>query len=119
MTVAYEPRELKFNIMSNESRAGSVSPPPVLEAENSPFGAVQFRSTWCVSFSRTKFTYFYISLSPKQFSIEVNKGRTHEELWTIYYSEKFKRISEMGDFNFKKQETRNYCNKDRSDFKSG
>ena len=48
-----------------------------------------------------------------------NKGRTHEELWTIYYSEQFKRISEKGDFDCDKQERENTFNKERSEFKSG
>ena len=39
VTVAFEPGELRFNIMSNESQSGSVSPAPVLEAEYVPFGA--------------------------------------------------------------------------------
>ena len=45
VTLAFEPGELRFNIMSNESQSGSVSPAPVLEAENVPFGAIRFQST--------------------------------------------------------------------------
>lgn len=37
VTVAYEPGDLKFNIMSQESQAGSISPAPVVEAESAPF----------------------------------------------------------------------------------
>ena len=58
--------------------------------------------------SRTKFTIFIFLYQPINFSKAANKGRTHEELWTIYYSKQFKRISEMGDFDWDKQETRKY-----------
>lgn len=43
--VAYKPGELKFNVISQESQAGSVSPAPIVEAENAPFGAILFQST--------------------------------------------------------------------------
>ena len=45
VTVAYKPGDLKFNIMSQESQAGSVSPPPVVVAESAAFGALLFQST--------------------------------------------------------------------------
>ena len=45
VSIAYKPGELKFNIMSQESEAGSVSPAPIVEAECAPFGAILFQST--------------------------------------------------------------------------
>ena len=45
VSIAFKPCDLKFNIMSQESQAGSASPAPVVEAENAPFGAVLFQST--------------------------------------------------------------------------
>ena len=45
VTVAYKPGELKFNVMSQESQAGSVSPAPIVEAENAPFREILFQST--------------------------------------------------------------------------
>ena len=45
VTIAYEPGDLRFNIMSQESQAGSISPAPIVEAESVPFGALLFQST--------------------------------------------------------------------------
>ena len=45
VTIAYKPGELKFNIMSQESQTGTVSPAPIVEAECAPFGASKFQST--------------------------------------------------------------------------
>lgn len=45
VTVAYEPADLKFNIMSQESQADSLSPVPVVKDENLHFEALQCRST--------------------------------------------------------------------------
>ena len=45
VTVAYEPGELKFDIMSQQSQTGSRSPPPVVEAESAPFGALLYQSS--------------------------------------------------------------------------
>ena len=45
VTIAYKPGELKFNVMSQESQTESVSPPPTVQAESAPFGALLFQST--------------------------------------------------------------------------
>ena len=45
VSIAYKPGELKFNIMSQEREAGTVSPAPIVEAECAPFGAILFQIT--------------------------------------------------------------------------
>ena len=45
VTVAYEPGNLNFNIMSQESQIGSLSPPPVVRARNLTYEALQYQST--------------------------------------------------------------------------
>lgn len=45
ITVAYEPGDHRFNIMSQESQDGFVSPVPAVAAENLPFEALQYKST--------------------------------------------------------------------------
>ena len=45
VTVPFEPGEPKFNIMSQESNTGSVSPAPLVEAKGVPFGALLYQST--------------------------------------------------------------------------
>ena len=44
VTIAYEPGELRFDIMSQQSQTGSRSPPPVVEAESAPFGVLLYQS---------------------------------------------------------------------------
>lgn len=44
VTVAYEPGDLKFNIMSQQSQTGSLSPVPAVAAEKLPFEALQYQS---------------------------------------------------------------------------
>ena len=45
VTVAYKPGDFKFNVMSQGSQTESVSPPPAVQAEDVPFGALLFQST--------------------------------------------------------------------------
>ena len=70
---------------------------------------------------RKPYQIYYFSFLYHQliFNKMASKDRTHEELWTIYYSEQVKRISEKGDFDWDKQERENTFNKERSEFKSG
>ena len=44
VTVAYEPFDLKFNIMSQDSQTGSLSPPPVVKSKALPYEALQYQS---------------------------------------------------------------------------
>ena len=45
VTVAYEPEELQFFIMSQERQSGSMSSPPVVKAKALPYEALQYQST--------------------------------------------------------------------------
>lgn len=43
--VAYEPKDLHFNIVSQESQTGSLSPPPVAKSKALPYEALLYTST--------------------------------------------------------------------------
>lgn len=45
VTVAYEPRDLYFNIMSQESQTDYLSPPPVVISKALPYDALKYQST--------------------------------------------------------------------------
>ena len=45
VTIAFQPGDFQFNIMSQESHTGSFSPAPVIVAEGMPFGALLYQST--------------------------------------------------------------------------
>lgn len=45
ITVAFKPSNLKFNIMSQESKIGSMSPVPVVKSKVFPFESLQYYST--------------------------------------------------------------------------
>ena len=45
VTVAYEPEDLHFNIMSQESKTGSLSPPPVVKSKALRYEALLYTCT--------------------------------------------------------------------------
>lgn len=45
VTIAFEPGDFQFNIMSQESQTGSLFAAPVVVAESMPFGALLYQST--------------------------------------------------------------------------
>ena len=45
VTVAYKPKDLHFNIMSQESQTGSMSAPTIVRAKVLPYEALQYTST--------------------------------------------------------------------------
>ena len=51
----------------------------------------------------------------------VIKGRTHEELWQFIIQNSLTELVKWGILTSqnKKLKTKNYCNRDKSDFKSG
>ena len=48
----------------------------------------------------------------------VSKGRTHEELWQFIIRNSLTELVN-GGFYLQEQETKNYCNRNKSEFKSG